>query len=334
MKKRIFYQFRTAGKQGKKQALSLLISMLLPLFSHRMDTRCFLAGLGRTRRCAVLNSYRISMILACVLLLSLTGCGTDDSAPSEPAAESQTEESQTEESQTAETSMEESGSEAAAPSESSPSSEEEAASGSALKVLVRENIHRTDQDGQISSYYAPIYEGGVLYTGFERYTPDDVYLETVEERAYEIDEAGRALAYSPLDQASVTTYVFDEAGRISEYKCIHSNGARLFWYALAYDDSGRLLQKINVNEDGSQSSAVWNYTYDESGNIIRRDDPYGAWTEYTYDEDGYPLTSISYDEDGEQAETWSSFQYVEISESDLPEFMGSVKQWVLADLVY
>ena len=188
------------------------------------------------------NSYRISMVLACSLLLSLTGCSTNDSAPSEPAAKSLTEESQT-----AETGMEESASEAAAPSESSPSSEEEVASGSALKVLVRENIHRTDQDGQIRSYYAPIYEGGVLYTGFERYTPDDVYLETVEERTYEIDEAARTLAYSPLNQASATTYVFDEAGRISEYKCIHSNGARLFWYALAYDDSGRLSQKINVN---------------------------------------------------------------------------------------
>ena len=34
------------GKTGAKQVLSLLISMLLPLFSHRMDIRCFLPGLG------------------------------------------------------------------------------------------------------------------------------------------------------------------------------------------------------------------------------------------------------------------------------------------------
>ena len=43
--------------------LSLLISkvplagMILPLFSYRMDIRCFLSGLGRARRCAVLNCY-------------------------------------------------------------------------------------------------------------------------------------------------------------------------------------------------------------------------------------------------------------------------------------
>ncbi len=42
----------------QKQALSLLISMLLHLFSHRMDLRCFLSGPGRARRCAVLNSYK------------------------------------------------------------------------------------------------------------------------------------------------------------------------------------------------------------------------------------------------------------------------------------
>lgn len=93
-----------------------------------------------------------------------------------------------------------------------------------------------------------------------------------------------------------------------EYKCIHSNGARLYWYELTYDESGKLAQKININEDGSQSPAVWNYTYDDVGNIVRRDDLYGNWTEFTYDEEGYPLTSISYDEDGEQEEVWSSFE--------------------------
>ena len=32
--------------------------MLLPMFSHRMDIRCFLSGLSRARRCAVLNCYK------------------------------------------------------------------------------------------------------------------------------------------------------------------------------------------------------------------------------------------------------------------------------------
>ncbi len=93
-----------------------------------------------------------------------------------------------------------------------------------------------------------------------------------------------------------------------EYKCIHSNGARRYWYEWTYDESCKLAQKININEDGSQSPAVWNYTYDDVGNIVRRDDLYGNWTEFTYDEEGYPLTSISYDEDGEQEEVWSSFE--------------------------
>ena len=225
---------------------------------------------------------RISIILAFTLLLSMAGCSVKTSS-SDTAGDSSETESIAEDRISEKTAK----SESSETAESSLAPKEDDSSDLALKVLTREYIHRTDQDGQISSYYSPIYEGGPLYTGFERYTPDDIYLETVEERTYEIDESGRTLSWSPLNQASTTTYVFDENGLISEYKCIHSNGARLFWYTLTYDDSGQLLQKINVNEDGSQSTSVWNYTYDQSGNIIRRDDPYGAWTEYTYDEDGY-----------------------------------------------
>lgn len=272
---------------------------------------------------------RISTILACTLLLSLAGCSTERST-SELTEESSAAERITEVS-VPEKVMESRTSESG---ESSSAPQENISSGSSLKILTREYIHRSDLDGAISSYYSPIYQGGPMYTGFERYTPDGTYLETVEERTYEVNESNRTLSWSPLNQASTTTCVYDEKGLLSEYKCIHSNGAGLFWYSLTYDDSGRLLQKINVNEDGSKSTSVWNYTYDESGNIIRRDDPYGAWTEYTYDEDGYPLTSVSYDKDGEQEETWSSFEYVEITGEELPGFMGSVKQWVLADLVY
>ena len=269
---------------------------------------------------------RISMIVACTLLLSLAGCSTNNGT-SEPAGESSGAESRAESGTAGETKETEE-------TESSSALKEESSSEPVFKVLTREYIHRTDQNDQISSYYSPVYEGGPLYTGFERYTPDDIYLETVEERTYAIDESQRTLSWSPLNQTATTTYVFDEGGLLSEYKSVHANGARLFWYSMTYDDSGQLLQKVNVNDDGSKSTAVWNYTYDSSGNIIRRDDPYGAWTEYTYDEDGYPLTSVNYNEDGEKAETWSSFQYVEITGEDFPEFMGSVKQWVLADLVY
>ena len=36
---------QTAGKQGQKQVSSVLVNMVLPLFTHRMDIRCFLSGL-------------------------------------------------------------------------------------------------------------------------------------------------------------------------------------------------------------------------------------------------------------------------------------------------
>lgn len=89
-----------------------------------------------------------------------------------------------------------------------------------------------------------------------------------------------------------------------------------------------------MDDDRGLPSFEWNYIYDDAGNIIRREGSAGEWTEYTYDEDGYPLTAVSYDEDGEQEEVWSSFEYEEVDVESLPEFMGSTKQWILADLVY
>lgn len=192
---------------------------------------------------------RVLSVLTCVLLLSLSGCGAgsaETSGGSEPneASESGVSADVSENTET---------------SEPDVSSEQETASGPAVKVLAKEYIHRTDQDGQVSSYRAPIYTESALYDGFERYTPDDILLEIVDECTYEIDEAG---------------------------------------------------------------------------NIVRREDAYGAWTEFTYDDEGYPLTSISYDQDGEKYDEWSSFEYEEVDVESLPEFMGSAKQWILADLVY
>ena len=264
-------------------------------------------------------------VLTCVLLLSLSGCGADNAGipgPSEPTVSN---ESSTSSDVTAGTES----------PEQDSSSEQEPASGSAVKLLAREYIHRTDQDGQVSSYRAPVYTESALYDGFERYTPDDVLLETVDECTYEIDEAGRTLLQLPADQSYQATYLFDESGRLMEYKSESPDGSLVYyWYAWNYDDSGLPQEKILLDSKGNETADVWTYSYDESGNIIRREDAYGAWTEFTYDEEGYPLTSVSYDQDGEKYDEWSSFEYEEADVESLPEFMGSAKQWILADLVY
>ena len=230
---------------------------------------------------------RVLSVLTCVLLLSLSGCGAgsaETSGGSEPneASESGVSADVSENTET---------------SEPDVSSEQETASGPAVKVLAKEYIHRTDQDGQVSSYRAPIYTESALYDGFERYTPDDILLEIVDECTYEIDEAGRTLLQLPTEQLYQITY-------------------------------------LKLDSKGNETSDVWKYIYDDSGNIVRREDAYGAWTEFTYDDEGYPLTSISYDQDGEKYDEWSSFEYEEVDVESLPEFMGSAKQWILADLVY
>mgnify|MGYP005777041527 FL=1 len=268
---------------------------------------------------------RVLSVLTCVLLLSLSGCGAgsaETSGGSEPneASESGVSADVSENTET---------------SEPDVSSEQETASGPAVKVLAKEYIHRTDQDGQVSSYRAPIYTESALYDGFERYTPDDILLETVDECTYEIDEAGRALLQLPTEQLYQITYLFDESGRLIESKSEDVNGTLVYyWYAWAYDDSGLPQKKTKRDSKGNETSDVWKYIYDDSGNIVRREDAYGAWTEFTYDDEGYPLTSISYDQDGEKYDEWSSFEYEEVDVESLPEFMGSAKQWILADLVY
>ena len=262
---------------------------------------------------------RVLSVLTCVLLLSLSGCGAgsaETSGGSEPNEASESGVS-------------------ADVSDSAESSEQETASGSAVKLLAREYIHRTDQDDQISSYRAPVYTESALYDGFERYTPDDILLETVDECTYEMDEAGRTLLQLPADQLYQVTYLFDESGRLMESKSEDINGTLVYyWYTWTYDDSGLPQKKTKLDSKGNETSDVWNYIYDGSGNIVRREDAYGAWTEFTYDEEGYPLTSVSYDQDGEKYDEWSSFEYEEVDVESLPEFMGSAKQWILADLVY
>ena len=62
---------QTAGKQGQKQVSSLLVNMVLPLFTHRMDIRCFLSGLwpGKKTRCPLgyarrLNCYKLQKMIS------------------------------------------------------------------------------------------------------------------------------------------------------------------------------------------------------------------------------------------------------------------------------
>lgn len=264
-------------------------------------------------------------VLTCVLLLSLSGCGAGNAETSGNSAQTVSNESN----------VSSELSDSTESTEQDSNSEKEDASSSTVKLLAREYIHRTDQDGQISSYRAPIYTESALYDGFERYTPDDILLETVDECTYEIDEAGRTLLQLPTDQSYQVTYLFDESGRLTEYKSESLDGSLIYyWYTWNYDDSGLLEKRIKLDSKGNESGDVWTYNYDESGNIIRREDAYGAWTEFTYDEEGYPLTSVSYDQDGEKYDEWSSFEYEEVKVESLPEFMGSTKQWILTDLVY
>ena len=267
---------------------------------------------------------KVLSVFTLVLLLALSGCGT---ANTETSSDSE----QTVSNESSESSNVSSDAES---SEHDSSYEKETESRSAVKLLARENIHRTDQNDQISSYRAPVYTETALYDSFERYTPDDILLETVDESAYEADETGRKLLRLPTSQLYQETYLFNESGRLMEYKSENANGTIAYWYTWTYDDSGLPLQKTKLDSKGNETSDVWNYIYDESGNIVRREDAQGAWTEFTYDEEGYPLTSIGYDKDGEKYGEWSSFEYEEISVESLPEFMGSVKQWILADFVY
>lgn len=139
--------------------------------------------------------------------------------------------------------------------------------------------------------------------------------------AYAYDEAGRVIRKERTceDDKQVMEYRYDNVGLLLEERFTQNGGATVVT-AYVYDEAGRILRsvspekEVNYTYDGhgnltqkesltasvggytSLSTDTYEYTYDESGNVIKRVEDLAGLKpcvyEFVYDEDGVLLEQI------------------------------------------
>ena len=147
--------------------------------------------------------------------------------------------------------------------------------------------------------------------------------------AYAYDEAGRVIRKERTceDDKQVIEYRYDNTGLLLEERFTQNGGATVVT-AYVYDEAGRILRSVSPEKEV-------NYTYDGHGNLTRKESltaSVGGYTdlsidtyEYTYDESGNVIKRVEdlaglkprvyefvYDEDGvllEQIRTSQSADY-------------------------
>lgn len=125
---------------------------------------------------------------------------------------------------------------------------------------------------------------------------------------YRYDTVGNLLKrihYYELSEEYRYEYGYDEKGQqISEtYHYIYpwKNDDYFRFYTYEYDDSGNMMKRAEVLDDGSVRM-WWEYSYDAAGNMIgeiqyKNQDGVAcqeAWKEYEYDDDGNLIQYVNY----------------------------------------
>lgn len=122
--------------------------------------------------------------------------------------------------------------------------------------------------------------------------------------AYTYDEKGNLIKreYGNLAGGDpiVTDYTYDEAGKlIAEHKL--EQGGLTLDYTYTYDEAGRLLKKAGTvtGADGAVvQETLEEYTYDAAGNKLSHSDHRGYKEEWTYDGQGNVLSRKELDKSG------------------------------------
>lgn len=127
----------------------------------------------------------------------------------------------------------------------------------------------------------------------------------------EYDADGNLLKTSGFDEAGQEVfrreYGYDDKGHnISEVK---TAGGSLDWkITRRYNGEGYLIEETTVWDDGEKDTV--RFTYDNQGNLIKRDDGQGDWTKYEYNDSGYMTKELDYDDDDELS-SYSEYEYDE-----------------------
>lgn len=102
---------------------------------------------------------------------------------------------------------------------------------------------------------------------------------------YHYDEVGR-LTLKTLGNGVYTTYSYDAAGHLLDLFNHKPDGAVLSRFEYTYDRRGRrvtMTTTYGVDDPREDLAGTWNYQYDDSGQLIGWEAPWGRVVEYTYD---------------------------------------------------
>lgn len=97
----------------------------------------------------------------------------------------------------------------------------------------------------------------------------------------------------------VSTIIYDEEGRQTEFIKYDEGGNVVIHYYYKYDDRGNATEVIGLKADGSLGNR-WVYEHDENNNIVRQtsyrpDGLVGRDYVFSYDERGIRQTDLIYD---------------------------------------
>lgn len=216
-------------------------------------------------------------------------------------------------------------------------------SGYTYRVMSRRNHFRAS--GVMTSYDEYSYEANALSRASAWYTleqgkkdPESQLKKTYEAPEYTFDENARTVtSHYPGDDYNVV-YQFDDQQRlISIYTEDTKTQYHSFNRQFEYDATGHLVKQFAVDHLGNRVDLHCTYEYDASGNLASCKvlDRYQG--EVEYDGEGYPVKFTQYDRNHEvdNWDAWVEYEYEDVTvPEELPEFMGSLQQWIIADVAY
>ena len=186
----------------------------------------------------------------------------------------------------------------------------------------RSEEHEYNKDGSLS--VTTIYElnGKKVNRYFKLYTynnrDNSKTIETIYdgkttiEEEYKYDSSGNETYYKLIASETNTYqwwyYYYDDAGnRIkSESYDIYDSSTPLYIQHMEYDEHNQLIRSYYVEDGKVTRETVYEYSYDESGNLIEERTG-NSVTVMTYDEEGRVLSKVSYYKDEKNNETYYEY---------------------------
>ena len=195
---------------------------------------------------------------------------------------------------------------------------------------------RYDKNGNLLSYAITEYnednkkvkygsydeEGNEKYSYSYEYNKQGDLIKEVEKNEEETD-------------VRVYEYEYTDKGQI-ENRVLFENDEFSYEKRFTYDDKGNLIKEESFNEEG-QSNIVFEYTYDNNNNVIGekyQGPSLTMVTEKRYDANGNEIESMTFENDNSYPSIWSTYEYDEKGnciKSNSVDIDGIIDSWKIME---